>query len=88
MRTEGCGQPSQPEPLRLPPAKDGLRSVRREAGERQEPGEEGARLGFVWRGLVLPCQIMAELQENRAFGRDASLGQAADPLGMRSLMAE
>jgi hypothetical protein len=42
MRTEGCEPLSQPEPLRLPPAKDGLRSVRREAGERQEPGEEGA----------------------------------------------
>ena len=42
MRTECCEQLSQPEPLRLPPAKDGLRYVRREAGERQEPGEEGA----------------------------------------------
>ena len=38
MRTECCEPLSQPEPLRLPPAKDGLRSVRRAAGERQEPG--------------------------------------------------
>jgi hypothetical protein len=38
--------------------------------------------------LALLCQMMTKLQEDQASGGGVPLGQAVDPLGMRSLMAE